>query len=76
MRFVRLEDSFHDSALAQNVPKPCDYHRIQYVDLQVVFVSHVEAIERYSLAEADTRDVLGVLIEAIPSVADRERLID
>jgi hypothetical protein len=36
----------------------------------------MKAIERYSLAKANARDVFGVPIIDIPAVADRERLID
>jgi hypothetical protein len=76
MRFIWLEDFLHDSTLPQNVPKSCNYHWVQHVYLQVISVSHMKAIERYSLAKANARDVFGVPIIDIPAVADRERLID
>ena len=76
MRFIRLEDFLHDGTLPQNVFKSCHYHGIQHVYFQVISVSHMEAIERYSLTKTNARDVFGVPIIDIPAVANRERLID
>lgn len=57
MAFVWLENPVQDSTLVKEVGESGHMHRVEQVDFEEYFVSHMIAEERYTLDQRDVADV-------------------
>jgi len=76
MSFKGLDRLSHDGSLLQQVGEACHVQRVQQVNFQVEAISDMIAKEWHAAHERDVGDIDRFAIVSIPTVADRESMID